>query len=236
MNSILTFTVPHLGEITLRPMIYESTEEDCEFMTKAYRFQLKELIKPAMEAYRRGLVKDLYNTKMLNNLAGCCLIHGDIRNARIFLDKIQVSSEPRIYNLVICDLTSLRFKEGLDSLVNIFKQREEYYLLRGILLYKLNRYSDSIRDLLEYSKLTHQTSNSDQLLSVISKLDRNLDRLDRRMDEFTVNRSVTPLKARKVKSYISRVAQISSLKTSGSLQVLRSVKLDNNRSYKFNNL
>jgi len=229
MNSILTFTVPHLGEVTLRPMLYESAEEDCELITRAYRFQMKELIKPAMEAYRRGLVKDRHNIKMLNNLAGCYLIHGDIRNARACLDKIKVSTEPRIYNIVICDLTSLRFQEGLDSLVGIFKEREEYYLLRGILLFKLNRYSDSIRDLLEYSKLTHQTSHSDQLLSVISKLDRNLERLDRRINEFTVNRSVTPSKARRVKSYINRIARISSFKTFGSLQVHRSVKLGNNR-------
>ena len=159
MNSILTFTVPHLGEVTLRPMLYEPAEEDCEFMTKGFEFQMRERIKPAMEAYRRGLAKDLYNAKMLNNLAGCYLFLGDIKNARICLDKIKASSEPRIYNLVICDLTSFRFKEGLDSLVSIFKERKEYFLIRGVLQFKLNRYSDSIRDLLNYSKLTHQTSN-----------------------------------------------------------------------------
>lgn len=223
--------MPHLGEVTLRPMLYEPVEEDCEFMTRGFEFQMKERIKPAMETYRRGLFKDLYNMKMLNNLAGCYLILGDSRNARICLDKMKAFSEPRIYNLVICDLTSFRLKEGLDSLVSIFKEREEYYLIRGILLFKLNRYSDSIRDLLEYSKLTHQTSKSDQLLSVISKLDRNLDRLDRRINDFTINRSVTPSKARKVKRYINRIAQISSLKTSGSLQVLRPMKVANNRSF-----
>lgn len=231
MNSVLKFTIPYLGEVTLWPKLHEPIQEDGPWLNRGFIYQLKGELKPAMEAYRRGLVKEPSNFKIINNLAACYLVQGDIKNARSCLKKIKAVSEPRNFNQVLCLLTSFQYNEGVETIENIFKDKEEYYLLRGILLFNSSKYTEAIKDILEYCTLTHQTKHKDQLLTVINQLDRNLDKYDRRINEIVINRSVTPSKSRKVKIYISRISQKTSIRPSGSLQVLRTMKWPNDKSF-----